>query len=108
MANIITNINSETKVNKYLSLKTMYFLVGYAVVAYMLKNYVNHILFIPYMLFSIGCAFFAVLPSPLNKRRSNLESIFLLFKKDKLVYRPEAFLKDKETLYDERRVKGET
>lgn len=86
--NVITNINSKTKVNRFLNLSSLFVLMGYMIFAYMLKDHVNSLVQIPYYIFSFVCAFYLVLPSAYNKGRNNFESIFLLFKNDKATYKP--------------------
>ena len=44
----------------------------------------------PYMIFSLCCAVYLVLPSRYNKGRANWESIVVLLRADRAVYRPYA------------------
>lgn len=86
--NVVTNIESKTQATKYLSFKSLLFLIAYLIVCYMFKDYVSSLLFIPYMIFSGVCSVFLVLPSYYNKGRNHLESIILMLKSDTAVYRP--------------------
>ncbi len=86
--NVITNIDSKTKATKHLNLSDLFFLVGFLILAYMFKDAVNVLLFIPYMLFSLACAVYLILPSRYNKGRKHYESIAVMLKKDLTVYRP--------------------
>jgi len=85
---VITNIESKTKANRHFTLKGIMFVGIYLIICYMLKNNVNGILFIPYIIFNALYSIFFILPSTYNKNRNNLESIFILLKQDKNVYRP--------------------
>lgn len=87
-SNIITDIESKTQATKNFSFKSLIFLILYLTVSYMFKGYVNSLLIIPYMIFSGCCCIFLLMPSRLNKKRNNLESIMLFFRADKNVYRP--------------------
>lgn len=87
-SNVITDIESKTKATKNFTFKSLLFLIGYITVAYMFKDRVNSMLFVPYMIFSLCCCIFLMLPSQLNKKRNNLESIMLFFQSDRDTYRP--------------------
>jgi len=86
--NVITNIDSKTKAAKHLNLSGLFFIIAYLLVAYMLRDLVSGIMFIPYMIFSGICSFYLILPSRFNRGRTNLESLFVLFHTDNRVYRP--------------------
>ena len=86
--NTVTNIESYIKVNNFLTFNSVICLILYLTIAYMFKDNVHRALFIPYMIFSGCCCLFLIIPSKYNKGRNHLESIFLLFKSDKNVYRP--------------------
>lgn len=87
-SNVITNIESKTKATSFLSFKSLLFFIGYLVVAYMFRVYVNSLIFIPYIIFSGIMCFIMLLPSKYNKGRNTLESICIMFKADKGNYRP--------------------
>lgn len=87
-ANVTTQIESKTKVSKHINLSSLYFIVGYLMLAYMLRGLVYDLLFIPYMIFSGCCAIYLVLPSRYNKGRMHWESIVVLLRADRAVYRP--------------------
>lgn len=87
-SNVITDIESKNKATKHLNLSSLFFILGYIIVSYMFKTYVNELLIIPYMLFNTLSAIYLVLPSRYNKGRTNLASIFVMFRKDIYVYRP--------------------
>lgn len=86
--NVITDIESKTKATSFLNLSSLFFIIGYFIVAYMLRGLVNSILTIPYLIFSLLCSVYLIWPSRFNKGRNNLESIGVLFMGDKTVYRP--------------------
>ena len=75
---------------KFLASFLFYFIVGYLMFAYMLKDFIYSLFFVPYMIFSLCCAVYLVLPSRYNKGRANWESIVVLLRADRAVYRPYA------------------
>ena len=86
-SNVITDIESKTRVTSHLNMAGLIFVVAFLGVAFIMKNHVNMLVRIPYYLFNLASAVFLVLPSRYNKGRSNLESIFVLLRKDTTVYR---------------------
>lgn len=99
--NVVTNIESKTKATKYLSFKSLLFIIGYLIVCYMVKDYVSSLLFIPYMIFSACCCIFLVMPSYYNKGRNHFESILIMLKVDSVVYRPYTQNEKREAEQDE-------
>ena len=88
--NVTTQIESKTRVSRHINLSSLYFIVGYLMFAYMLKDFIYSLFFVPYMIFSLCCAVYLVLPSRYNKGRANWESIVVLLRADRAVYRPYA------------------
>ena len=87
--NVITDINSTTKVFKSIDLSSMFLAVGYTGGMYLFfSSYVYPPYVLWYMLFSLGCGIFLALPSSANKGRKNWQSIVLMFQKDGKVYSP--------------------
>lgn len=86
--NVITDIESKTKVNRFFTFRTLILFIAYMLISHMFSGYVNTLMYIPYMIFSGVCCLFLILPSLYNMGRNNLESIIILFKSDKKVYRP--------------------
>lgn len=86
-ANVTTQIESKTKVTRNINLSSLYFVAGYLMLAYMLRGFVYDLLLIPYLIFSLCCAVYLVLPSRYNKGRANWESIVVLLRADRAVYR---------------------
>ena len=78
--NVTTQIESKTRVSRHINL----------MFAYMLKDFIYSLFFVPYMIFSLCCAVYLVLPSRYNKGRANWESIVVLLRADRAVYRPYA------------------
>ena len=76
--NVTTQIESKTRVSRHINLSSLYFIVGYLMFAYMLKDFIYSLFFVPYMIFSLCCAVYLVLPSRYNKGRANWESIVVL------------------------------
>lgn len=87
-ANVTTQIESKTKVTRNINLSSLYFVAGYLMLAYMLRGFVYDLLLIPYLIFSLGCAIYLALPSRYNKGRAHWESILVLLRADRSVYRP--------------------
>lgn len=87
-SNVITNIESKNKATKHLNFGNVIFIVAYLVLAYMFRDIVSELLFIPYMIFSSLCAIYLTIPSRFNKGRTHAESIVVLLRKDNTVYRP--------------------
>ena len=81
--NVTTQIESKTRVSRHINLSSLYFIVGYLMFAYMLKDFIYSLFFVPYMIFSLCCAVY-------NKGRANWESIVVLLRADRAVYRPYA------------------
>ena len=81
--NVTTQIESKTRVSRHINLSSLYFIVGYLMFAYMLKDFIYSLFFVPYMIY-------LVLPSRYNKGRANWESIVVLLRADRAVYRPYA------------------
>ena len=89
-ANVTTQIESKTKVTRNINLSSLYFVAGYLMLAYMLRGFVYDLLLIPYLIFSLGCAIYLTLPSRYNNGRTHWESILVLLRADRAVYRPYA------------------
>ena len=87
-SNVITNIESKTKVNKFFSLKSLFFFVIWMLVSHIFSGNVLSILYIPYMLFSLSMCIYLLMPSNLNKGRNNFESIYIMLVTDNYVYKP--------------------
>lgn len=81
--NVTTQIESKTRVSRHINLSSLYFIVGYLMFAYMLKDFIYSLFFVPYMIFSLCCAVYLVLPSRYNKGRANWESIVVLLRADR-------------------------
>ena len=60
--NVTTQIESKTRVSRHINLSSLYFIVGYLMFAYMLKDFIYSLFFVPYMIFSLCCAVYLVLP----------------------------------------------
>ena len=86
--NVITDIESKNKATRHLNLGNLFFIIGYMMVAYMLRGMVHTLLLFPYLLFSLACSIYLSMPSRFNQGRNNLESLFLLLRADRTVYRP--------------------
>lgn len=87
-SNVTTEIESKTKVSRNIDLRSLYFVAGYLMLAYMLRGFVYDLLLVPYLIFSLLCAVYLALPSRYNKGRTHWESILVLLRADRTVYRP--------------------
>lgn len=63
-------------------------LVGYFSIFTFLKDLVYSSFSLPFILISGVFLFWIVLPSPNNRGKQNYESLFLLFKRTRIVYHP--------------------
>lgn len=89
MRYIVTQeIKSETKVGKVIYVFDFFFLVVWIMVSYMLAYMVADELHVPFYIFSVIMAIILTMPSFSNKKRRNYQSILLLIKKDRAVYKP--------------------
>lgn len=85
---IAKEVNSKTKVFKFVSAQDFFIIIIYLAITAILKTYVNESLIIPYWIFSIVMAIIMTCPSLTNKKRKVWQSIFLLMKKDVYTYKP--------------------
>ena len=85
---VTEEIKSQTKVFMGLYIFNFFFLIVYIGLTYLLRNFVHQDLRIAYYIFSAIMAIFLTLPSPFNKKRRNYQSIFILLKRDNIVYKP--------------------
>lgn len=87
-SSVITNIESKTKVNKFFSLKSLFFFVIWMVLSHIFSGNVLSILYIPYMIFSMLMCMYFLMPSVYNKGRNNIESIYIMLFADNSLYKP--------------------
>lgn len=85
---VVTDIESKNKVSRHLNFGNLFFVIGYLMVAYMVRGLVSPLLQIPYFVFSGVCAVLLSIPSATNRGRNNLEALLLMRKADKTTYRP--------------------
>ena len=85
---VTEEIKSQTKVFMGLYIFDFFFLIVYRGLTYLLRNFVHQDLRIAYYIFSTIMAICLTLPSPFNKKRRNYQSIFILLKRDNIVYKP--------------------
>ena len=85
--NVITDIESKNKATRHFNFSGIVFLVAVVGLSFMFKDYVNSLLQIPFVAFNFLCGAYVMLPSRVNKGRNNLESIFVMLRKDLEVYR---------------------
>lgn len=85
--NVASEIKSEAKVAGKLLVSTFYFLCFYWILFYALRMFVHTQLMVLYALFAISTGIFFTLPSFFNRKRRMYQSIFILFFRDRSVYR---------------------
>ena len=79
---ITEEIESPNRVFKNVEALDFFF-----VLSYMLKAMVHPSLHIPYYIFSLFCCIFLTCRSAFNRKRRNMESVFLLLKHNTAVYK---------------------
>lgn len=85
---VTKELKSQTKVFKTLYIFDFFFLVTYISLTYMFRSMVHTELRMEYYIFSILMAIILTLPSSINKKRRNYQSICILIKRTDAVYRP--------------------
>lgn len=81
-------LKSPVKVTKKFYLKDLYFVMGYMGVCMALNILIDERLTILYFAFSFLMCIILTAPSPYNPRRRNYQSIFIMLKRDKRIYKP--------------------
>jgi len=81
-------INSKTKVFKWLSVEEFFFLLGYAAVTGILSQMVHDSLTIFYWIFSVAMAIVLTIPAVGNKKRRVWQAIIIFLRKDFACYKP--------------------
>lgn len=85
--NVVTNLESKSKISKHLNIGSLVFVVVWFMVFFMFKELVNPYVQIPYYIFNIVFPIILMFPSSYNTGRNILASIFLMLKRDEMVYR---------------------
>lgn len=85
---IMKELKSPVKVTKKLYLKDLFFLMGFMAVIMAFKILIDSRLQLAYFAFSFLMALILTAPSPYNPRRRNYQSIFIMLKRDKKIYKP--------------------
>ena len=85
---VAKEIKSETKVNKWIYLFDLFFVIIYCTVSFILGGAVHAGLRIPFYLYSIICALFLTAKSRTNRHRRNYEAMILFLRRDREVYLP--------------------
>lgn len=87
--NIVTNeLKAEPKIAGKVFISTFFFLLFYWVLFYNIRIFVHSSLMVPYTIFAISTGIFLTTPSLFNRKRKMYQSIFLLLKRNRTVYRP--------------------
>lgn len=92
---VAQEIKSETKVNKWIYLFDLFFVIIYCTVSLILGGAVHAKLRIPFYLYSIICALFLTAKSRTNRHRRNYEAMILFLRRDGEVYFPAVNLKER-------------
>lgn len=85
---IIKEIKSPAKVNKWLYLQDLIFIVAYFGISYAFSTLIYSTLVIPYLIYSAIMGLILTAPSMYNPKRRNWESILLLLRRDTIIYKP--------------------
>lgn len=86
---VTQEIKSQTKVKKGIYVFDFFFLIIYVSISFMVgKIFVNGLIFMLYLLFSLGVAIYLVGNSKMNIKRKNYQTILLFIRRDRAVYRP--------------------
>lgn len=84
---VTEEVKSQTRVFKYVYVSDFLFLCAYAGVVYAASSLVSAPLIVPYIAFAVFAAIFLLVPSVHNKGRRNWQAVFILFTKDRNVYK---------------------
>ncbi|MEY8366765.1 DUF5592 family protein [Anaerovoracaceae bacterium 41-7] len=84
---ITEEIESPNRVFKNVEALDFFFVLSYMAIVYALKAMVHPSLHIPYYIFSLFCCIFLTCRSAFNRKRRNMESVFLLLKHNTAVYK---------------------
>ena len=84
---VTQELKSKTKLNKFLHLSDLFFIVGFFVPMNVLSFIVPKELEDIYMIYNVVVAFSLTLPSPFNSDKKMYNTIFYFFKNKKIVYK---------------------
>lgn len=85
---VTEEIKSQTKVAHGIYLFDFFFVFLCGGVTFLLQYLVHEELRVAFWIFSLAMIIFLTLPSSFNKKRRNYQSILILLRKDKVVYKP--------------------
>ena len=85
---IVQELNAPIKVNRWLYLFDLFFIIGYLAVCLFLSRFVHSSLTVPYAVFSVAVSILLTLRSPYNPQKRIFQTILFAVKKDRAVYRP--------------------
>ena len=86
--NIPKELKSTTRMTKHINVSDWFFGIGWVSVSLLLRSAVHDRLVLPFIIFFNFMGFLLILPSGLNKKRKLYQSIILLLRKDKKLYKP--------------------
>lgn len=85
---VAQEIKSETKVNKWIYLFDLFFVIIYGTVSLILGGTVHAKLRVLFYLYSMACALFLTAKSRTNRHRRNYEAMILFLRRDREVFQP--------------------
>lgn len=85
---VAQEIKSETKVNKWIYLFDLFFVIIYGTVSLILGGAVHAKLRVLFYLYSMVCALFLTAKSRTNRHRRNYEAMILFLRRDREVFQP--------------------
>lgn len=95
---IVQELNAPIKVNRWLYLFDLFFIIGYLAVCLFFSRFVHGSLTIPYVVFSVVVSILLTLRSPYNPQKRIFQTVLFAVKKDRAVYRTISM--EKEDKYD--------
>lgn len=95
---IVQELNSPIKLNRWLYLFDLFFIMGFLAVCLFFSRFVHSSLTLPYGMFSLVVSILLTLRSPYNPQKRIFQTILFMVKKDRAVYRPISM--EKEDKYD--------
>ncbi len=95
---IVQELNSPIKLNRWLYLFDLFFIMGFLAVCLFFSRLVHSSLTLPYGMFSLVVSILLTLRSPYNPQKRIFQTILFMVKKDRAVYRPISM--EKEDKYD--------
>lgn len=91
---IVQELNAPIKINRWLYLFDLFFLIGFVAVSFFFSRFVHSTLTIPYLLFSLIVAILLTLHSPYNPQKRIFQTVLFAIRKDRAGYHPISMRKE--------------